>query len=195
MKLLKRLTVIFCSLALFAICLNISSCAKDYSYERQPQDSVIIRDSIPPPPPLLASCLLCANATTVKDSSWSFKLEGAWLCGLAEKAIITLERSSFTFFGPSACSGDSGFVASVYLNEPLNSDKTNISAARVAVYYYDGLTPSYVLMSGNTDPFYLVIEKYVHQTGVATGRFNGFAHTENGIRKAIEGGRFKIKFS
>jgi hypothetical protein len=194
MKLFKRLTAIFCSFALLSASLNNSGCAKEYSYESGPQDTTKIPDSIPTSPPLLASCLLCANSNTVQDSSWSFKLEGASLCGFPDKAIITLERSTFTFFGPSACSGDSGFVASVYLNEPLNSDKTNIAAGRVTFYYYDGVTPSYVLMSRNSDVFSFTIESYVHQTRIATGRFQGNAYTENGIRKAIERGKFKIRF-
>ena len=194
MKLIKLFTAIFCSLALCTIGPATTGCVKEYSYEKLPLDSGAAKDSTPVSLPLLSTCARCANATTIPDSSWSFRMNGALLCGLAERAIITLDRTSFTFFGPSTCSMDSGFVASVYLSEPLNRNKTNVSAARVSFYYYDGLTPSYVLMSRNSDAFSLSIENYMHQTGEAIGSFSGAAYTENGSRMIIKEGKFKIRF-
>ncbi|HVF96185.1 MAG TPA: hypothetical protein VM871_02625, partial [Flavisolibacter sp.] len=187
-------SAIFCSLSLCTIGLNISSCSKEYSYEREQQDSSVVKDSLPGAPPFLSSCSGCAIGNAIPDSSWQFTVDGSTLCGLADKAIITLERSSFTFFGPSSCSSDSGFIASVYLNESLNKNLKNVSAARVSFYYYDRLTPSYVLMSRSSDAFSLTIDSYVHQTGLAIGTFAGFAYTVNGIRKTIKEGKFKIKF-
>ncbi len=136
----------------------------------------------------------CKSMDIQTDSTWFFQIDGAVLCGKAEKAIISIERTTFTFFGPSTCSPDSGFVISVYLNEALNSDKINISAGRIALYYYDRVKPSYLLMSRSAEPFSLAIEKYVHETGFATGNFSGYVYTENGIRKLISGGKFRIKF-
>lgn len=172
--------------------LVMPGCIKDYSYERQPQDSIPIVPIVNPAV-LFSSCASCNANNPLPDSAWSFKVDQVFFCGVAEKAIITLERMSFTFFGPSSCSADSGFIASVYLSQPLNSDKTNVTAERVAFYYYDNITPSYVLMSRNTDQFSLTIENYQHQTEIATGRFEGFAYTVNGVRKTIEGGRFRIR--
>ncbi len=91
-------------------------------------------------------------------------------------------------------SADSGFIISVYLNEALDSDKTNISAPRIAFYYYDRVKPSYVLISRSGEPFSFIIDKYVHETGFATGSFSGYVYTGNGIRKLISGGKFRIKF-
>ncbi|MES2882164.1 MAG: hypothetical protein V4676_08455, partial [Bacteroidota bacterium] len=170
----------------------MTGCAKDYSYERQPQDSIPIIPIVNPSV-LFSSCTLCNANNPLPDSAWSFKVDQVFFCGVAEKAIITLERSSFTFFGPSSCSADSGFIASVYLSQPLTSSKTNVVAARVAFYYYDRIAPSYVLISRTTDQFSLTIEAYDHQTGTATGKFEGFAFTENSVRKTVEGGKFRIR--
>jgi len=192
MKLIKRISIFLCCYILPVAIITISGCAKEYSYEAESEDVVVIKDPVVMPS-FLPSCILCNTSSLMQDSTWKFTVEGALLCGIAEKAIIALERTSFTFFGPSSCSVDSGFVASVYLTEPLNSDKINVTAAGVSFYYYDRVKPSYILMSRSGDPYSFIIETYIHQTGIATGSFSGFGYTESGIRKAITGGRFKIK--
>jgi hypothetical protein len=55
--------------------------------------------------------------------------------------------------------------------------------------------PSYVLISRPDGGSSLIIEKYVHATGFATGSFSGDVYTENGLRKLINGGRFSIRFN
>lgn len=181
---------IFCcsSIALF---IAGSGCAKEFSYERTPIDTTTVQT--PAIVPFLSSCTACPG-NAVPDSSWSFSVAGARLCGVAERSIITLERTSFTFFGPSFCSQDSGFVATVYLNDALNADKSNIHARYVSFFYYDRVKPSYVLVSKSGSPFTLTIENYSHATGLATGSFTGLAYRENGMIEQIVNGKFKIRF-
>ncbi len=170
-----------------------AGCAKEYSYERVAQDTV----AIPTPvtlQPFLPACNRCSANNPVSDSSWLFTLEENVLCGQVEKAIISPDRRSFTFFGPSSCSADSGFIASVFLAEPLDRDKTTITAARVAFYYYDTQAAAYILMSKMGSSFSLNIDNYDHSTGRAAGTFTGSAFTAAGLAKAIDKGKFKIRF-
>jgi hypothetical protein len=179
-----------CCVAAAVFLAGASSCVKEYSYEVKPVDSTPVSPPVNAP---LASCSFC-QGTLLPDSSWRFSVDGVTFCGQAEKTIITLERTSFTFFGPSACSVDSGFVASVYLdNVPLNSDKTNLNA-KLVCYYYDRVKPSYLYMSQTGQYLQLTITSYVHQTGIASGTFSGFVSTENGIRKEVKDGKFRIRF-
>ena len=194
MNWVKQLLILLFISCLFAL-LNISAgCYKEYSFEGVPVDTVtdivvdpVVSNAIVP------SCKGCTEE--IKDSSWLFSVDGSLLCGVAEKAIISFERNAFTFYGPSACSIDSGFIISVYLGEELNSDKTNLPATKIDLYYYDNVKPSYILTSKQNEPFSFIIEKYVHATGDATGKFSGTVFSETGTRKTIVGGKFKIKFN
>jgi hypothetical protein len=195
MQLLKSLYFFSFFICLFAVLLYSSGCSKEYSFERGPVDSVIVNvpDTVVSTQ-FLPSCYACKSMDIKEDSTWNFQIDGTVLCGKAEKALISIEKTAFTFFGPSTCSADSGFIISVYLNEALDSDKTNISAPGIAFYYYDRVKPSYVLISRPGEPFSFTIEKYVHETGFATGSFSGYVYTESGIKKLVSGGKFKIKF-
>lgn len=183
------ITVIFLFLMLPVLCLT-AGCSKEYSYERKPVDSVAI--SIPV---VLESsaCAVCNN-TEIPDLSWRFSIDGVVYCGKTEKAIITLERTSFTFFGPSSCSDDSGFVASVYIdNNSLDKDRTNV-LARLSCYYYDKVTSSYMFMSQTNRYPQLTIATYDHDTGMTTGTFEGPVVADNGVVKEIKNGKFRIRF-
>jgi len=178
---------------LIAVLWGLISCTREYSFEgnqiagiRLTQNDTVLN------PSFLLSCNQCNN--NVADSSWQLEVEGARLCGIAEKTVIDIDRKSFTFFGPSRCSTDSGFVISVYLSESLNRNRTNLQADRIAFYYYDRVTPSYILQTTSADPFTFLIEEYNHQSGKAIGRFHGTATTESGIKKAVLKGRFAIQF-
>ena len=46
-------------------------------------------------------------------------------------------KTDFTFFGPSACSVDTGIVVSVYLPVALDRDQFNLTTQQTAFYYYD----------------------------------------------------------
>lgn len=189
----KLFILISCS-CLFAIMSNSAGCSKEYSLEAAPVDTVIetVIDTVVSNP-FVPSCNGCTNSE-IKDSSWLFSVDGSILCGVAEKAIISFERNAFTFYGPSTCSIDSGFIISVYLSEELNSDKTNLTATKIDLYYYDNVKPSYILTSKPNEPFSFIIEKYVHATGEAIGNFSGTVFSETGSRKTILDGKFKIKF-
>ena len=197
MNWVKQLSVLLFAVFLFAVINNSAGCTKEYSFEGARVDTIIetVVDTIDTVVsiPFVPSCKGCTNSE-IKDSSWAFSVDGSLLCGVAEKAIISFERNAFTFFGPSTCSIDSGFVISVYLSEELNADKSNLSATKIDLYYYDKVKPSYILTSRQTEPFSFIIEEYDHASGNAIGQFSGTVFSETGSRKTIVDGRFKIKF-
>jgi hypothetical protein len=181
-------------LQVFALLLFTGSgCIKDYSFEQRPQDTTLVADQGSVPASVISPCDAC-NTTAIPDSSWRVTIGNKIFCGIAEKSIITLERTSFTFFGPSFCSSDSGFVATIYLgDERLNTDRTNVPA-RMAVYYYDRVTPSNVYQSASAQPLRLTIQTYTHQTAEATGIFSGSVMDLHGNWQQVKDGRFKIRF-
>lgn len=185
----------------FVLCLFISSilvstgCSKDYSYEgglsdtirtRVPDSTVII------PASTTASCAACNATAPLQDGQWIFVSNGNTFCGKVEKSVITPERTAFTFFGPSACSIDSGFIATVYLDVALNRDQKNLSAPKVSFYYYDRQSPNYLLMSEAAIPFKLTITTYDAATGLTAGTFSGAAVAPGGQRTTITGGKFRF---
>lgn len=189
----KKLSIVLFPIALLFLMTVHTGCARDYSYERKPQDTFLLRDTIVAEPLFLPACRACATSISIADSTWIFNVNKAYACGRSGKALISPDRTSFTFFGPSACSVDTGFVASVYLTEALDANKTNLRAS-MAFYYYDNITPSYVLVSHAGEPFSLTVEAYNHQTGIATGYFSGNAYTATGISKTVSNGKFRIQF-
>ena len=116
-------------------------------------------------------------------------------CGGVVNAIITPDRKAFTFFGPSTCSSDSGLIMTVYsLNTSLDKDKTDITTERVLFEYYDNIAPSDMFLSKPIPGFTFTIEKYDHQSAIATGRFSGTVYTKKDEPVYIKDGKFKIKF-
>lgn len=184
-KLLIGVLLVFAAIGLFLLPVG---CVKEYSFEKKPVDTLTIVNPSRP----VASCAKCTS-NTIADSTWQFNFEGATYCGQVEKAIILLERTAFTFFGTSACSSDSGFVATVYLDEPLVVDKTNVKA-RLACYYYDNVNASFMFMSPPGQRLQMNITNYNGQTGVASGTFSGFVELNNGSRREIKNGQFRIRF-
>jgi len=173
----------------------IAGCAKDYSYEGGRQRPI---DTLPPPPPPPAGydfplCSMCATLTSTELSTWNFKIENIPVCGKADTAIMLGSRTAFTFFGPSSCSNDTGMVITVYLPDTLNKDITYMYADKVAFYYYDHITSTYIMMSQTYAPFTCAIRNYNHQTKIASGEFEGFALRSNGRWAAITSGKFKMK--
>jgi len=187
---MRKLAGLFSLLSL----LIIMGCAKEYSYEGG--DLVEVHDSLPPPVVVndFPACPFCQTITGTPLSSWSFKKGNTTVCGSIDTAIITLERTAFTFFGPSACSVDSGLVITVYLgNESLNRDRTNVTINNIAFYYYDRVTPSYIFMSLPNSPFTGTIDNYDHQAKIASGTFTGNALRSDGSAASITSGKFKVK--
>ena len=181
--------------AMLLLLINNTGCSKEYSFEGGPVNAA--PDSLPPPPivRVLPFCSICATyPETLKLNQWSLKAEQSEACGILDTAIINLERNSFTFFGPSACSGDTGLVMTVYLeNDALNRDITNLTIDRVAFYYYDRVTPSYIYINNHNTVFSAHVDSYQHQSKILIGSFSGNVFRTNGTPAAITGGRFKIK--
>jgi hypothetical protein len=180
---------------LFLLTLLMNGCDKEYSYEG---GEINVRvDTVRGPVVINADpvCPSCVSNTSVDLSEWSFKCGNWLLCGEADTAIISPERTAFTFFGPSACSADTGMIISVYLEpaQRLDRDRNNITTNRNAFYCYDNVTPSYIFSSQSNVPFQVTIESYVHVTRIATGTFQGNVKLANGGSANISSGKFKLK--
>ena len=185
---------VLCLLAM-ALLLFFNNCRKEYSFEGSNTPPVDTSDS-PKPAPVAYNfplCSVCSTLTTTQLSTWSFKMENMPACGKADTAIMLGNRTAFTFFGPSSCSNDTGMVITVYLRDTLNKNLTYISADKTAFYYYDHVTPSYIMMSQAYAPFSVTIESYDHQTKIATGTFEGVALRSDGHWVSINSGKFKMK--
>lgn len=180
----------------FVLLIFPASCNKEYSIEGRPY--ILPADSIPNPQissnelPVCNACSFYPNPVNLNQ--WMLKAEQSQACGIIDTAITDLGRSYFTFFGPSSCSGDTGLVVTVYLeNESLDRDRSNLTANRVAFYYYDRVTPSYIFITLANSPFTLHIDTYNHQTRLLSGRFSGSALRANGTGAFISEGKFKIR--
>lgn len=192
----KLFTAILSFVFVWIVLHTTTGCTKEYSYEQKPIDTTASVDTVPSrsPEPALSSCALC-NYDVQPDSSWRFSIEGVTFCGKTDGAVALQQRTSFTFFGPSACSIDSGFVATVRLEDQtqaLTSDQQNIKA-RLTCYYYDKVGSTYPFMSPMGDYLILNIANYNHQTGIAVGTFGGIVETNNGVRKEVRDGHFRIR--
>ncbi len=191
----------------FIVKTGFISCTKDYSYEggsvindtlpALPSDTTINLDSaiIVIPEKGFPFCEICRQTNNSQLSVWDFKYDTSQLCGTVTNAVITPGRSGFTFFGPSACSKDTGLVITVFLNaDSLNSNKTNITSNNVGFEYYDNTTQSDIFVSGRP-LFSLTIATYDHTTGIATGTFSGSARSKAGSLVKIADGNFAIKLT
>ncbi len=171
------------------------SCKKEYSFEGipinsiipLPDTSIVLADNFP-------QCLECSATTDLTLETWRFNYKNALLCGKVTGAVITPERNGFTFFGPSTCSGDTGLILTVFLdNIALNRDQAGITTNNVVLEYYDNITPSDVLLS-KQHSISLTIENYDHTTGIAKGIFQGSAQTGNNTLMPVLNGKFITKF-
>lgn len=195
MRKVLRIHIIPSLIYLFIILLSTPGCIKDYSFEGETiKDSTVIVDPGHPSGFNLPFCSSCAAKDSLLLSKWSFKTDSALTCGTVTNAIISPDRTGFTFFGPSACSSDTGLVMTVYLNGViLDGDKSGISTERVVFQYYERGKPD-ILLSRPLPGFSLDITRYDHQTGIASGTFGGYAATQNGVVILIKSGKFQIKF-
>lgn len=178
---------------LFIAAVLMAGCAKEYSIEGLApgtNDTIIAPAIIKDIP----SCSLCTEIAGTTLSSWSFKINNSFLCGAIDTAIVSPARTAFTFYGPSTCSADSGMVITVYLlNDTLNKDRQNITLERNVFYYYDRVTPSDIYVSRQNIPFTVYIDQYVHQSKIATGRFEGNVFKTSGGGTRITSGKFQVK--
>ena len=188
----KKYGLSCCSALLLLILLNIS-CQKELYFDREVTTLPV--DSITPvnDPGALPACASCLQPNSIDTYTWSFKTGNAQLCGRVDTAIISLERNSFTFFGPSSCRKDTGLIFTVYLDPPgLKRDTSNLKAAYASFFYYNTGAP-YVLLSKTGQSFNFTISSYVHATKIATGVFSGYGYRQNGRAVEISSGKFKIK--
>jgi hypothetical protein len=178
--------------------LHTTGCQKEYSFEGL-DSAALIKDSIPHPPPGPVGfgfplCSLCKVNEPLQEGSWNFKTTNSYLCGSTTDGIITSDKNAFTFFGPSACSLDSGMVITAYIDPfKLVGDVHNITTNKVAFYYYDHNATSYILISQTGVNFSLTVDSYIETTGIATGTFNGGTFRANGEFIFVKEGRFKVK--
>ncbi len=184
---IKELFIIIVTLALPWI--FQSGCAKEYSFEGG--DSVVVVGSVIPPKPWI--CPACIGQDEQIEKKWSFHYENSLVCGIIDTAIMNPERTAFTFFGPSACSKDTGIIISAYFNEnPFNKDLFNVTTERGAFYYYDNDSLTHILVSraGN---FTITIDSYIHQTRLVSGTFSGTSYKTNGGASIVNSGKFKTR--
>lgn len=173
-----------------------SSCEKEYSYEQGQQVIPVIpvpADTTRPVVPEFNNCDLCNPLEEPAVGQWSFKTGPSFLCGAVDTAIINFERTAFTFFGPSACAGDSGLIFTVYLSPyVLDRDTYNLTVPYASFYYYRTGFPN--LLANRTDQsFTFTISSYNHTSRVAKGVFNGTAYRPDGSPAVVHSGRFAIE--
>lgn len=195
MSIVQRIHIIPSLIFLVIILLSAPGCIKDYSFEGETiKDSTTKEDPVPPSGFTLPVCSSCVGRDSLLLSKWSFKTDSTLICGTVTNAIISPDRTAFTFFGPSACSADTGLVMTVYLNGVvLDGNKSGISTERVIFEYYERGKPD-ILLSRPLPGFTLDITRYDHQTGIASGSFGGYAATQKGDVILIKAGKFQIKF-
>lgn len=173
------------------------SCEKEYSYEGGevfvPPDTNT-DSSAEPGPPILPVCNLCGIDPTTDSTFWNLQFQGQEMCGGVTRAIITVDRTGFTFFGPSKCSRDTGLVMSVALHlDTLNRDKTNLFSNNVALEYYDNTTQTNFFESMRQSINFTII-KYDHSTQTAEGKFSGKVKLKDGSVEALLNGSFVFHF-
>ncbi len=167
------------------------SCAKEYSFEGA--DTLAVNDTIIVPPAHPWICPACIGQDKQIEAKWSFYNDSSFSCGMIDTAIVNQERTAFTFFGPSACSKDTGMIIDVFLGgAALDRDLYNVTSKEGGFYYYDHVGPSYVFIS-HVANFKIVIDSYIHQTHLATGTFSGTVYKTNGAPTLITSGKFEVR--
>lgn len=174
--------------AIFVLLFLIASCIKDYSYEKKNVAIIPVK-----PKPTIHTCTECIGKDSQMLSRWSFYNDTTFYCGEIDTAIV-LDKTGFTFYGPSSCSLDSGLVILVRLGSiTLDHDLYNTSFPNTSFYYYDRIGSTFVFTTHYGTTFDLTIESYIHQTRMATGSFNGFAYRPDGTLASIQSGKFKVR--
>ena len=185
----------------FFLCLQtalLTGCKKEYSCEGCiPTTQLIIQhDSVFVPPVIITSfpaCSLCKATDDIVLGKWNFKTGNTFLCGSVDAAGIDYAKIAFTFFGPSACSIDTGLVMTIYLPLALDGDRFNITTTKAAFFYYDNHAPKDIFISQPATLFSVTLESFIYATGIATGTFKGTVFKANGDTAVIKDGKFKVK--
>lgn len=201
---LRRFILIMCAGLLFFQLMSYESCRKEYSYEGGPED---ILDTIPvidtlsndstdtaSAPIAFPYCSACNGQPGYILGTWNFKYDTSFFCGSVTRSVMNVEKTAFTFFGPSACSLDTGLIMTVYLDNPLEEDEVNITASHAYFQYYNNKGTQDIFDSSDSIPITLTIEKYTLLTGIATGHFSGLAKSDRNTKIKIQEGKFMIQF-
>ncbi len=180
----------------------ISACEKEYSYEGGGTpiavvivrgDSTVSTDSTVIDPGVLPNCPSCIENSVLSPNTWSFKTGNSLLCGTVDTAImLSLERNTFTFYGPATCGIDTGIIFTVSLGlNTLDRDRIDITATNAVYYYYHTFSP-YVLTSHFDQPFMLVITSYINSTKEVIGTFSGAGYRQDGRAVNVSDGKFRF---
>ena len=86
---------------------------------------------------------------------------------MVDKAGFVGTNTVFTFFGPSACSIDTGMVLSFYLLVPFDQDRFDVLTSNTSFHYYDHHAPKDIFIRHPPTPFWVNIESYIYSTGIA----------------------------
>jgi hypothetical protein len=107
---------------------TFTGCVKEYSYEGDPTPDTTLPPHTVKPMINFPACNSCNTVNNFELSTWSLKYQGSILCGSITNAIVATDKTAFTFFGPSACSTDTGLVMTVFLeHDVLDRDKENLT--------------------------------------------------------------------
>ena len=175
---------------LFAI-ITFFGCRKEYSYEGGIITGIVDTTSNNLPTPYI--CPSCIGSDAFIEGKWSMVNGTIFYCGIIDTAIAAPARNGFTFFGPSACSLDSGLVMTIN-TEPvfLNQDVFNATTTKVGMYYYANAAQTYPFITQTAFPFSVSINSYFYQTKMMTGTFSGIVVKPNGVQTSVQG-KFKVK--
>ena len=202
MNLSKLYYFLFAFLVMPMLLLQSTGCEKDYSYEggdtltviRNPvdpvPDSLLIADTAK----VLPDCSLCHPYDDLAIGTWSFKIGSSYVCGGTTNSGFFggYSKMDITFFGPSACSVDTGLVMSIFLPVALDRDYSSITSSRAVFYYYDNNSANDIFDSQFEKPFTVTIESFKISTGIATGTFSGTVFKPNGDTAVVRDGRYKV---
>lgn len=201
MKLAKIQYWLFGFLILSIITAQNTGCAKEYSNEgidtlasvsNAPiaNDSTIVQDSIRP----FISCNKCNPSDTLTIGSWNFKTGNSYVCGHTTNSgfFSGNTKKDITFFGPSACSVDTGVVVSAFFSVPLDRDRYNLTTTQIEFYFYDNNATKDILISQPQKTFSVTIGSFIYQTRIATGSFQGTVFKANGDTAFVSDGHFKV---
>lgn len=138
------------------------------------------------------ACLSCGIPDQQKV--WSFEIGASKLCGVVTDAVTTPDNTAFTFFGPSACSRDTGIIIEAFFGIPFNRDLYKIRSVHASIQYYDNVTLSNVFTSWYVSGFAITVDTFSFSARQVSGRFQGLVTTPKGDTAYITAGKFRTPF-
>ena len=125
---------------------------------------------------------------------WQFMTGPSAMCGPVTNALLSRDKKALTFFGPSACTIDTGLIMTAFFDTPLDGDRAEVVATRAVLQYYNKNAAEDVFRSDPNHRFTFIIIQYTEATQTATGQFRGYAYTPNSTAILVESGTFNIHF-